>query len=716
MKSFLISFFLFISIFLFAQHSSPSKIKAYRIKNKITFDGVLNDSIWEKAPTISNFTQRDLDFGQPVTEQTKVAVVYDKYNLYFGIWCFQKDVKKIIAKNMNLDFDYEEDDNFQILISPFDDNRNGYLFVINPNGARADIQVFGGEDGNRDWNAVWDTRTTITNNGWFAEVIIPFNTLQFKSDSILNWAINFERDIVSENEQALWQGWSRDNSIFSVINAGQLSDLKDIAYAKHFEFKPYTLAGWHYDQDNKDSYPLKIGGDLNVNISPTLKLNLTTFTDFAQVESDRIPVNLSRFSVYYPEKRQFFLEGSDLYSFYLGDYNNAFYSREIGIENGQQIPIIAGARIFGKIGENNIGFLNIQEGQVDSIPSKNNTVLRYKRDIGKQSYIGGIFTNVIDENHSNQVIGLDAAYETSKFLNHKNLVLGAKFTNSFQNFKAVEDAYTYRIYADYPNDLIDNFMAIGSMHSNFNPELGYIRRKNFDSYTWSFRLTPRMLTNYGVKRMMFKPWNFSIYNTHTTGEIESINNEIRPLGAIFKSGERFEINLIQNYDRLDYNFDITDEINIPTGKYWMYQYEIQFETYHARRIWIELLYKQGDFYTGTIQTIENSLGININKHLNISEEYVWNKAKLPEGNITTHELASYLNYAFNTKLNFSVFGQFNTLDEIMIYNIRMHLIPKIGQDLYFVYNIGYEEPIKQIDYLKPTTTSTVVKFIYRITF
>ena len=708
--------FLVISVFVHAQNSLPSSIQAFETDKNITIDGVLDEEIWQKAPHISNFTQRDLDFGQPITEQTEVAVLYDKHNLYFGVWCYQKDASKIVAKNMNLDFDYEEDDNFQILISPFDDNRNGYLFVINPNGARADIQVYGGEDGNQDWNAVWDTKTTITDKGWFAEIIIPFNTLQFKSDSILNWAMNFERDIVSENEQALWQGWSRDNSIFSVVNAGQLTGLRNIAYAKRFELKPYALAGWHYDQADGESYPYKVGGDLNVNLSPTLKLNLTTFTDFAQVESDRIPVNLSRFSVYYPEKRQFFLEGSDLYSFYLGDGNNAFYSREIGIENGEQVPIIAGARVFGKIGKNNIGFLNIQEGAVDSIPMRNNTVLRYKRDVGKQSYIGGIFTNVIDDEHSNQILGLDAAYETSKFLNNKNLVVGAKLTTSAHNFEASDDAFTYRVFADYPNDLMDIFMAVGSMRSGFSPDLGYIRRTNFDSYTWSFRLTPRMFTSYGVKRMLLKPWDFTIYRTHTTGELESINNEIRPLGAVFKSGERFEINFIQNYDRLDYDFKITDNINIPVGEYWMYQYEVQFETYHSRRIWAEFLYNLGDFYTGSIQTFESVIGININKHLNISEEYIWNEAKLPEGNITTHELASYLNYAFTTRLNFSLFGQFNTLDELMIYNIRMHWIPKIGQDLYFVYNIGYEEPIKQIDYLKPTTTSAVVKFIYRITF
>ena len=706
----------FFSQQLNAQHSEPSFIHPHRIVEKVKFDGRLDEKVWQQATHIHNFTQRDLDYGQPATERTEVAVLYDKNTLYFGIWCYQKDASKIVSKNMNRDFNYRSDDNFQIIISPFDDNRNGYLFVVNPNGARADIQVYSGEDGNEDWNGVWDTRTTVNGKGWFAEVYIPFSTLQFKKDSVLNWAINFERDIVSKNEQALWQGWSRDYSIYSVANAGRLIDIKDIAYAKKFEFKPYVLAGRQHTRQEGSTHPLKVGGDLNVSLSPTLKLNLTTYTDFAQVESDRIPVNLSRFSVFYPEKRQFFLEGSDYFSFYLGDRNSAFYSREIGIETGKQVPIVAGARVFGKIGKNNIGFLNIQEGKVDSIPATNNTVLRYKYDIGEQSYIGGIITNKMNSGISNQVIGLDAAYQTSKFLKNKNLLIGAKITTSANDFHLSNNALTYRIYADYPNDLIDNFMAISSMQQGFNPELGYIRRTNYDSYTWYFRLAPRVWAQYGIKRLLLKPWGFTLYRTHSTGEIESFSNETRPLGAIFRSGERFELNLIQQYDRLDEPFGLTDAVIVPTGKYMMYQYEVQFETYHGRRLWTSLLYNWGSFYGGSIRTFEGELGININRHFNINGNYIYNLVALPDGDIATNELALYLNYAFTTRLNLSLFSQFNDLDQVMIYNFRLHWIPKVGSDLYFVYNIGYEDPIKQIEYLKPHTTDAAAKLVYRFVF
>ena len=707
---------LFVVQPLFSQRSHPWVLTATKIEKEIKLDGVLSEPEWKHAMHVSNFTQRDLNYGEPSTERTETAILYDKYTLYIGVWCYQKDASTIVAKNMNRDFDYETDDNFQILISPFNDNRNGYLFVVNPNGARADIQVYGGEDGNEDWNGVWDAKTTITDKGWFAEIYIPFSTLQFKKGEILNWALNFERDIVSQNQQALWQGWSRDNSIYAVNKAGRLTEITNIAYAKKFEFKPYVLGGWQYNTTDGDDFTYKFGGDLNVSLSPTLKLNLTSFTDFAQVEADRIPVNLSRFSVYYPEKRQFFLEGYDMYSFHLGNRNKAFYTREIGIEEGKQVPIIAGARLFGKVGKHNIGFLNIQEGKLDSILTTNNTVFRYKHDIGKQSYVGGIFTNKQNSAKSNQVIGLDASYQTSEFLKDKNLVVNASVATSTENFEVQKNALTYRLFIDYANDLIDNYMAFGSMQKSFNPELGYIRRSDYDSYSWYFRLSPRVFTKYGIKRLLLKPWRFNLYKTHSTGEPESFSNEIRPIGAVLKSGERFEFNFIQNYDRLDFEFDLTDKLIIPKGKYWMYKYEFQFETYHARKIWVEFLYNWGGFYTGKIKTFEGELGVNINKHINISTEYTLNKVDLPEGNITTNELAMYFNYAFTTKLNFSLFWQYNDLDELMIYNFRLHWIPKVGSDLYFVYNIGYVDQIKQIDYLKPTTTDVAVKLVYRFVF
>ena len=702
---------------LYSQHSQPSVLHAYRLHSKIKFDGILDDPVWKKAQRVSNFTQRELDYGKPVTERTEVAVAYNRHGLYFGIWCYMKNAKKIVAKSLNVDFDYDDEDNFQIMLSPFDDNRTGYLFVINPYGARADLQIYGMEDVNEDWNGVWDAKTSITDSGWFAEVYIPFNTLQFKRDSQMVWGLNFERDIASENEQALWQGWSRDRNIFSVVDAGKLVGLRNISYVHRFEFKPYLLVGRQYQKGEGVSYPVRSGADLNVYLTPSLKMNLTTFTDFAQVEVDRIPVNLSRFSVYYPEKRQFFLSGSNYFSFYLGARSQVFYSRQIGIENHQQVPILAGVRIYGRVKHSDIGFLSMQEKAIDTIPSTNNTVFRYKYEIGKQSYVGGIFTDRLNKNGSNQVYGFDAQYRTAQFLHNKNLTICGRVAMSTENFKPQKNNLAYLFFVDYPNDFIDNFIGFGQMQENFDAQLGYIYRKNYDFYAWHLHIMPRVFTKYGIKKLIFKPWSFILYRTHSTGKLESFYNEIRPLGAIFETGDRFEFNLQQNFDRIDEPFHLTNSITIPVGKYWMFRKEIQIETYHGRRIWVFFNYNWGGYYDGRIHTIETNIGININKNLNLSENYTYNRVEFDDGQkLITHELASYINLAFTTKLNVSAFIQYNSLDNIFIYNIRLHWIPKIGSDFYLVWTTGYDQPLRQIHLTEPVQNTFVGKLVYRITF
>ena len=712
---FVIFSFLSLNIKINAQHLKPDTINAFFISEKILFDGRFTEKCWENVNKISNFTQREPEFGSLTSEKTEVAVCYDKNNLYIGIWCYQKEPDKIVAKYMQRDFSYKNEDNFQILLSPFNDGRNGYLFVINPNGARADLLISGGEEGNKDWNGVWDAKTSITDEGWFAEIMIPFNSFQFKNEMIHNWAINFERDIQCKNEQVLWQGWSRDNSIFAVVNAGTLTGINDIGQAKHFELKPYAIGGWESMQNVNANYTKKAGLDVNINITPDLKLNLTTNTDFAQVEADRIPVNLTRFDYYYPEKREFFLEGYNLFQFSLGNHNQIFYTRNIGIKNLKPVSIIAGARFFGKINSNNIGALNIEENNTDDISKTNNTVIRYKRDIGEQSYIGGIFTNKYNNTGSNQVFGLDGSYISSNFLGNKNLIVSGNIARSFSKLNSGNNSYAYRFFIDYPNDLVDNFFAISGVQENFFPGLGFIHRKNYNAVNWNLDITPRIFSEYGIRKMLFMPWESALFFTQSSGAIESFYNTTRPFGILFKSGELFEFNLMQSFDRIDNSFEIFKNAVIPSGKYWMHRTEFLFSTYKARKIFASFLYNWGSYYTGNIKNLELSLGINISKHLNIKNDYIYNIVNLPDSKTITHELANYLNYAFTTKFDLSLFTQWNSLEDIILFNLRLHWIPQIGSDLYLVYNQGHEN-LDKFNLFKPLKTTGVGKLVYRFTF
>ena len=207
--------------FIFSYHYSsaeetPASIHTQFTSEPIILDGHLDESIWSELKHIKNFIQRDPAIGEPASENTEVAVAYDKNNLYIGVWCYQEDASSIVAKFMQRDFDDWSVDNFKVVISPFNDDKNGYLFIVNPLGARTDAQVISSERANRNWNGVWDVRTQITDKGWFAEIMIPFNTFQFKNVEEHTWAINFERNIKSKNEEVIWQGWSRNHSINSI--------------------------------------------------------------------------------------------------------------------------------------------------------------------------------------------------------------------------------------------------------------------------------------------------------------------------------------------------------------------------------------------------------------------------------------------------------------------------------------------------------------------
>ncbi len=698
----------------YAQHSNPDTVQATRITEKILFDGNPNETIWESAQHINNFTQRELHFGEPASEKTETAILYDNNNLYIGVWCYQEHTEKIVAKFMQRDFDFESDDIFGALISPFNDGRNGYLFIINANAARADLQV-SWENDNIDWNGVWDAKSMRNNKGWFAEIQIPFNTLQFRKDSTKVWAINFVRKISYKNEEDRWQGWSRDYSFENVSHAGKLIGINDIGYAKHFELKPYGLGGFEKNANQKTSYPGKLGADLNVNITPTLKLNLTTNTDFAQVEVDKIQANLTRFNLYYPEKREFFLESASNFRVYLGNNNEIFYSRKIGIQDFQPVNILGGARLFGKVGRNNIGFLSLETGRVDSVPATNNTVFRYKYDIGSQSYIGGIITSKINSKTSSQVAGIDANYTTSKFLKNKNLVIAGLIAESVNDYKTKNNSLAYRLYCDYPNDLFDHYIAISSVQQNFKPELGFLTRENYKAFNWHLNIMPRWFKKFGVQQMDFQLWQLSYYVTQSTGELESWLNETRPLGFILKSGERFEFNLQQSYDRLDNEFNLTDSAIIPVGKYHMHNTELQFATYQSRKIWTQLFYNWGSYYSGKIKTYSIAIGINLSKHLNLKTDYSYNYIKLPKINVRSNELAQYINFAFTTRLDISAFGQWNSLDDLLLGNFRLHWIPNIGSDLYVVYNRGYDN-LKQFDFMRPKSSSGAAKLVWRFTF
>lgn len=703
-----------ISLRSFSQHSSPDTLNAKFVSQNIVLNGILSEGDWSSAHKISNFKQRELTEGAEPTEKTEVSVLYTQNALYIGIQCFDSNPDKLFARFLQRDFDWGQEDNFEVIISPFNDKRNGYLFVVNPNGARADAQITNeGEYFNINWNGIWDAAAIINEKGWSAEIYIPFSTLQYPEKLEQEWGINFERNIRRKNEQVLWQGWGRNYELETISQAGILAGLKNIKGKLRWEIKPYALGGVNFSTEQKTGFLGKVGLDINKNLLSTLKLNLTVNTDFAQVESDRIQVNLSRFSINYPEKRDFFLEGAGNYDFSMANGNKLFYSRKIGISNFELLPVLGGARVYGKVSKTNIGFLSLQTGSKDSTPSTNYSVIRVRQDIGARSSIGFITTSTINGKSSNQVFGIDGKYVTSKFLKNKDLVMGASFGGSITKGADNNKNLTYLLFAEYPNDLLNIVFATASVQKNFNPELGFLRRTNYREYYASFEFTPRWFTKYGVRQLEFKPFEMDLYLNDMTGKLESYDVSFSPLAINFKSGDWLEFEVERSFDSPPESFEISDDITIPVGDYKMTNFEIHAGTFDARKVYIRAGYSWGDFYTGKGKSLGVEWGWNINKHINLEAEYGFNDLDLPQGSLFTNELSARVRYAFSTKLNVSLFTQWNSEEDLLGFNFRLHWIPKIGSDFYFVINQNYGErlPLRRVQ-----QTNAAAKLVWRFAF
>ncbi|NOY06454.1 MAG: carbohydrate binding family 9 domain-containing protein [Chlorobi bacterium] len=695
-----------------AQVSLPDTIRAFRITQSIDVDGALVETAWQKAPRISNFTQRELNEGQPVTERTEVAVLYDDQNLYIGVWCYDRNPGGIVAQKMKRDFDFNSDDNFEVIIDTYHDQRNSYLFVTNPNGARADALVLdNGRRVNEDWDGVWNVKTRITEQGWFAEFRIPFSTLRFKPGGDQIWGINFERNIRRKREQVLWQGWSRDSELEQVVRAGRLVGLQDLGAVTLVEVKPYGITGISMEPGRKAEGLVDAGADLNYLITPTMKLNLTLNTDFAQVESDRFQVNLTRFSLFYPEKREFFLEGRNYFDFSLGRSIQPFYTRKIGLApDHSEVPIIGGARLLGKTGATTLGAMSIQTARRDTVPGANYTVLRWKQDILEESSVGVIGIGKMESNRVNGVYGADFLYSISDLFGDKNFSFGGAIAQSYTSDADTSTGEAFRFFVSYPNDLVEFDAAWTKVGQSFNPETGYLRRKHAQMYYAELQLNPRPAFIPWMRRLVFKPLDINYYIDDITGEMQSVSTEFRPLGFSTRSGEFFEFNIQRSAENPTEDFTIYEGFVIPAGEYWFTHYELQFGTFRGRSLSGFFFVNWGDFYDGTLTEMFVRTTWQINKHVSINFDYTRNDVTLHGGAFTVNEAVTRVEFAVNPDLFGAVFTQWNDEDNMVLLNFRVNWIPEPGMNFYFVVNqdIDTETGKLVLDH-----TTVLTKYVWR---
>ena len=676
----------------------PGLLVAFKVQGPVHLDGRLEESFWLDADSITELRQREPSSGTPSSERTVIRVIRDQDAMYVGVRAYDADPRGIRATQLRRDADLDVDDNITLLIDSFHDRRSGFFFRTNPNGARWDAQFTGVDDANENWNGIWDVAVSRDSTGWTAEFRIPFRSLRFRSGSGGVFGFNVQRFIRRKNETALWRGWGRSEGIYRLVYAGDLVGFGDLHRGRDLEIKPYVLGRATADEHDAvgnslggGSTTAKAGVDAKVAVTPTVTADLTINTDFAQVEVDEQVINLTRLPTFFPEKREFFLESSGIFDFGTPGRIQPFYSRRIGLrDDGQVVPIVAGGRMYGKLGPWTLGLLDAETGHG---ARANNLVVRLKHDLFQRSYVGAIAVQRVAENGAGpeRVAGLDV--DLPLIVGGRNIepsfwIMGSE-TPGVRGFPLA-----WRYGTDYPNDLFDNFVSLYRVDAGFSPALGFVTRTGIWETTGHINFMPRPHL-LGIRQLDLKllpSWDIianesgSVFHSR---DWQTATFEWRPLGGDFQSGARFEVNLQRFFDAPPDSFEIFPNARVPPGRYWWTRAELQYETSSAQRLGAAALFSWGNFYNGTNRTIEVQGNWRAGGHVILGTSLSSSRVSLPGVAFTASLVTGRIEYALNTRASFLGFVQYGNEEQRIDFNLRFHWIPAIGDDVYVVWNSGY---------------------------
>ncbi len=718
---------MFLSIawsILFPQSNTDSEKRAIITKqiseNKIEIDGLLNEPEWKMVLPAKDFIQRDPIQGSPATEKTEVYVIHDKENLYIGAILFDSNPDGILAYQKRRDQSLRTDDRFMWILDTFLDGRTGYFFEVNPAGLLGDGLIIGGDSYwgiNKDWNGIWDARVVVIPEGWSVEVVIPFRTLNF-DPNLDTWGINFQRTVRRKNEDMKWEGFERNKKITQPIHAGYLKGLKNLTQGNGLEFKPYFSLKNQEMNMVKDNFN-DIGFDVSINITSGLKASLTYNTDFAEAEVDQRRVNLTRFPLRYAEKRGFFLEGAGVYSFSPRNDVTPFFSRRIGLSDGEQIPINYGGRLSGQIGNYEIGVIQAQTNSKGDIAGENFTVARVKRAFFKQSYFGLVYTDRSsrtmepDSNELDQsLFGADLELKTSEFMGDKNLQFQTFFVHHTAPYSepelSISDLSVRGFRITYPNDIFRSHVSYREFGNNYNPAVGFGRRNGFKRIQPSFSYHPRP-ERYDFIRQV----EFGIqYEFMTDLENKMLKKQttITPFNIRFESQDQLSAKIVSLIEYLDKPFTIYEDITIPIEEYSSEELQVKFETSEKRMLSTEFEYQTGDFWNGQKQTIKTQISVKPFSGFNIQTEYEKNTVKLSGKSFNT-ELYNFELGIYPTPRTaiFSNLQYDNVSDALGLFAKLQHTI-RPGSDFYLVYThnwISLSDQIFDFDLMTVSKVSSL---------
>ena len=683
-----------------------------RLTAPLRLDGFLNERVYDDVPALSDFIQQEPNEGAPATERTEAWVLFDDDNIYISVRCLDSAPEsQWIVNEMRRDSpNILQNEGIHISFDTFYDRRNGVVFAVNSIGGRIDGQATDERNWNGDWNPIWEVRTGRFSGGWTLEAAIPFKSLRYRPGRAQTWGFNIRRMVRWKNEMSSLAPLPAAQGLTALFMSSLSATLVGLEApaggTRTLELKPYAIsemAGTRTDTSEiTDDVVGDLGFDVKYGVTESLVADLTVNTDFAQVEADEQQVNLTRFSLFFPEKREFFLENQGVFVF--GGARSAgtrgggtdtpvlFYSREIGLDRGQEVPMDVGGRVTGRVGRVSVGFMNIQTGDVPDIgsPRTNFTVARVRSDILRRSNVGALFTGRSVSKSgagSSETYGVDGLFSF-----YDNLNINTYWSKTSTPGLRGDDV-SYRAQLDYTGDRYGVQAERLVVGGDFNPEVGFLRRDDFDRRFGSFRFSPRPGRIDAVRKLTFQ--GQLAYVLDRAGILETSESQGQ-FGIELENSDMAEVTYTRSYELLEQPFPIAPGVTIPVGGYAFGDTQASYTFGSQRRLAGTVSVQHGSFYSGEKTTVGFSRGrLELTPQLSVEPGVSYNRVDLPEGVFTTNLVTTRTTYTVTPLMFVSALLQYNSSGHSLSANIRLRWEYRPGSELFVVYN-------EQRDTLAPT--------------
>jgi hypothetical protein len=705
-------------------------VQAVRVAEGPKIDGLLNDPVWTEAAVCTDFRMVFPTPGGDPSERTELRIVYDEASLYLGILCRDGEPGRIAANTMAHDqtafsggyggyghfgaSSSAADDQVKILLDPFQDKRTAYVFFVNPRGARGEGLIYDGS-ASLNWDGIWNAAGRVTEDGWSAEFRIPFKSISFKP-GLSVWGLNVERYIARKLETIRLSGVSRDSNFNKPSEAAALTGIENIRQGLGITVRPYGLSAVEKVHSAGTPADIELDGGVDVykSFTPNLVGVVSVNMDFAETEADERRINLTRFQINFPEKRMFFLEGSETFSFSSSVSFTPFFSRRIGLAEGKQIPVLFGTKLYGKVGNTNLSFLDVVTGAYGDQPGRNYLAGRVTQNIFAQSKVGLIFTDGSPNGEKNSLIGADFNYSSSDFLGDKNIMLAAWAAYNWNERKdGRHHGFGFR--ANYPNDLWNVQTTYAYYGEALDPGIGYMMRQGIQTAYARAAFQPRPAGGFlgSFVRQFFFSFSGDYY-WDLGGELETRMLDFTPLGFQTESGESLSFNLKVTRDVLPYDFEVSEGIVLASGSYDYSNARISLSTSNRRPVSGSVNYTFGQFYSGHYDDFRLGLDVKIDGFVNLSFDTNLVRGRMPQGKFSENVYQLKADFFLSPDLGLMNYIQYDDVSRNLGWSARLRWRISPGNEIYLVYNKGWERSWDPVSRFLPTEERGVLKLSFSI--